>query len=54
MAFNALGLTPEQELRLAPLPGKWMGGSGHWAALQSVHGSFSAPVQQGGNRCLIL
>lgn len=48
MAFNALGLTPEQELRLAPLPGKRMGGSGNWAALQSVHGSFSAPFSKEG------
>ncbi len=48
MAFNTHGLTPEQERRLAVLPGKRMDGSGSWPSLQSVHSSFSAPFSKEG------
>ena len=48
MAFNTHRLTPEQERRLAALPGKRLDGSGRWAALQSVHGSVAAPLSKEG------
>ena len=45
-ALRALGLTPEQERKLAAMQGKDMTGSQSWVALQGVDGSFTDPFNK--------
>ena len=45
-ALRALGLTPEQERKLAAMQGKDMTGSQNWVALQGVDGSFTDPFNK--------